>query len=76
MATLRHPLTDFVLALYENHIVVDRIIVASALCGGSVHPGFKAYCTVADDVLGCMAQEGEVTKSADGWHRAKQAAAV
>lgn len=67
----RHPLSDFVLALYKQHQVLDRGVLYPLLAGAIfVNPPSlgSAYYKVALDVLECMLNCGELERCRAGWY--------
>lgn len=64
----KHPLEDMVLSFFDEREIHDCTTVAYRLAGNcSVHPGARAYNTVARDVLLLMTRMGLLYRDAAGW---------
>jgi hypothetical protein len=71
---MRHPLEPFVLDLLQRRPHIDVAILAPELSGCTTFlgrraaTGNKAYRVVAEDVLGCMASDGTLQRTREGWY--------
>lgn len=71
-----HPMAELVLRAFEDvpaHDAVTLAVYLSDASGTSVSDGLtnlmRHYRIVAEDVLGCLHEQGAVTRDAMGWYR-------
>ena len=75
MTTKPHPLTPIVVEIARRVGCLDVAKLANELSGCAAFRGRrasgarKAYLYVAEDVLGCMHDDGHFIIDADGWYR-------
>lgn len=73
---MTHPLSDFVLSAFtpekDHH---DKTTIAHFMSDAayihvpnSKENGMEAYLLVAEDVLGCLMQDGRLKIEPDGWY--------
>jgi hypothetical protein len=63
-----HPLQPIVMAAFAKQDHHDVSSLAYFFAGAIVRPGFKAYKTVAKDVIGYMIDQGLLDTDKLGWH--------
>lgn len=73
--TTLHPLDSVVRDAFRKSQVQDRVTLATHMKGVTFFSGKggsrgdKAYLLVAEDVLGCMADQGKLVTDEMGWYQ-------